>query len=202
MFSNILFLLYMVFLGCAIPMSIGINHGLKRNKSIWAHSIHYMVTRQAELVCIDAEACVPLTESYGAGTSFVIEYIGNNSIMMTAAHLCNPMKMPDQETPLETLLIKSVHNIGIVQEDYILSIEDILYVDEETDICVFSVPVLLGITLDISDSSPRYGENVWSNLQRDGSVVRLINCRMCDRKEDRFKFNSTLAADSSGSRLV
>ena len=45
------------------------------------------------------------------------------------------------------------------------------------------------------------GENVWSNLQRDGSVVRLINCRMCDRQEDRSKFNSTLAADSSGSRL-
>ena len=162
MFSNILFLLYLVFIGCAIPISVGINHGYKTNKINWAHSVYYLTTRQAQLVCIDDENCIPIGESYGAGTSFVLEYIGHNTIMMTAAHLCREYEVPVDEMFKDMPNIETKFEVGIFLEGYVLVIQDILYVDEQTDICVFSVPELLGVPSEFAKRSPRYGDTVWS----------------------------------------
>lgn len=162
MFSNILFLLYVVFISCAVPVSIGINHSYKKNKSIWAHSIFYVATRQVELLCLEPTSCFPVSEKFGAGTSFVIDYIDNSTIMMSAAHLCEPYYAPDPVGLELNLPLETKFELGISQGEYLLLVENILFLDTDADICVFSVPVLLGVKLDFADKSPNYGENVWS----------------------------------------
>jgi hypothetical protein len=161
MFSNILFLLYVVFISCAVPISVGVNHGYKQNKSNWAQSVFYVATRQTELICLGDNNCFPLQDKYGAGTSFVIDYIGGRTIMMSAAHLCEPYII-EPEGAEESIPLKIIFEIGIIQGDFLLLVDNILYVDRETDICVFSVPVELGVKIEISKKPPKYGENVWS----------------------------------------
>lgn len=163
MFSNILFLLYLIFMSCTIPITIGVNHGYKTNKINWAHSVYYLTTRQTQEVCLDDETCLPIAESYGAGTSFVLEYIGHNTIMMTAAHLCREYEMPIDNMFADMPNTKTNFEVGVFLEGgFVLVINNILYYDEETDICVFSVPELLGVPTEFAKRRPRYGDTVWS----------------------------------------
>ena len=46
------------------------------------------------------------------------------------------------------------------------------------------------------------GDGFGDDLEREGSVVRLINCSFCGGQENRFRVTSTLAVGSSSSRLV
>ena len=160
MFSNILFLLYVVFISCAVPISVGVNHGYKQNKVNWAQSVFYVATRQTELLCLGDNNCFPFQEKYGAGTSFVIDYVNGNTIMMSAAHLCEPYIVPTEEE--EIIPLQTVFEIGIIQGEFLLLVNDILFIDRDSDICVFSVPVEIGVKIELSKKSPKYGEDVWS----------------------------------------
>ena len=46
------------------------------------------------------------------------------------------------------------------------------------------------------------GDGFRNDLEREGSVVRLINCSICGGQENQFRVTSTLAVGSSKSRLV
>ncbi len=148
-------------MSCAVPISIGVNQGFKQNKINWAHSVFYVATRQTELLCLSEDTCMPFSEKYGAGTSFVIDYVGNSTIMMSAAHLCEP-HMLEAEDAVHPSLMKLKFEMGISIGDYLLLVEEVLFLDTDTDICVFSVPELLGVGVDFANKSPKYGENVWS----------------------------------------
>ena len=149
-------------MSCTIPITIGVNHGYKTNKINWAHSVYYLTTRQMQEVCLNDNTCIPISESFGAGTSFVLEYIGHNTIMMTAAHLCREHEIPVNDMFADLPNVKTKFQVGVFLEEYVLVINDILYYDEQSDICVFSVPELLGVPTEFAKRSPRYGDTVWS----------------------------------------
>lgn len=162
MFSNILFLFYLIFISCAVPVSVGINHSYKKDKSMWARSVFYVATRQTEQLCLGDENCFLVADSFGAGTSFVIGYNDNVTIMMSVAHLCEPAILTAKKGAIESLPTEIKFQIGIIQGERLLLVNDILFIDNKSDVCVFTVPVLLGGGLDLAIKSPKYGEQVWS----------------------------------------
>ena len=82
--------------------------------------------------------------------------------MMTAAHLCREHEMSIDDMFEDMPNIKTSFQVGVFLEEYVLVINDILYYDEQSDICVFSVPELLGVPTEFAKRSPRYGDTVWS----------------------------------------
>ena len=161
MITNFLFVCYMIFMSCSLPVSIGLQTAYKSHKLAWADSVIYVATRQMHLVCIE-EQCMPVDQSYGAGTSFVIDKVDGKSILMTAAHLCYPYNA-GQQSPLSELgILETRFDLSIVLGESLLIVQEILVLDVENDICVFSVPVDIGREMPISRKDPRYGDNVWT----------------------------------------
>lgn len=161
MLTNIFFYCYIVLLGCAIPMSIGVQHGLKNEKLEWADSVIFIATQQLELLCVE-DVCAPISEAMGAGTSFVIDKKENETTLMTAAHLCEPRELPRQSPLNIEANFQTVFHMTIIDDNEMTLVSDILFLDSVTDICIFTVPKALGKKMKISKRNPRYGDNVWS----------------------------------------
>ena len=163
MIANFLFFFYLVFMSCSLPLSIGLQSAYKANKSVWADSVIYIATRQTELICVDA-SCMPLGVSYGAGTSFAVDNIGGNTILMTAAHLCYPYRPAASQTSVMEGLatLETQFDMSIVIGETAIPIDNVLYVDEEKDICTFSIPLDIARGMRIAKKNPTYGEEVWS----------------------------------------
>ncbi len=161
MLTNIFFYCYMIFLGCAIPVSIGVKHGMKNEKLEWADSVMFIVSREMQLLCFDNN-CAPVDESIGVGTSFIIDIQQDKTTLMTAAHLCEPRTTID-EAPLEIMgLFETKFEMAVIHREDMIEVSDIIYFDRETDICIFTVPEMIGRELKISKTDPRYGDGVWS----------------------------------------
>ena len=164
MISNFLFFSYLVFMSCSIPMSIGLQHSYKKNKSAWAESVVFVATRQIQLICAnDSDMCMPMGQSFGAGTSFVIDKIDNNSVIMTAAHLCYDYTGGYPQSVMDGMAtIKTKFDMSIIIGEEMIIVDNILLIDVEKDICVFTVPGDVGRKMPISRSNPKYGDSVWS----------------------------------------
>ena len=163
MISNFLFFSYLVFMSCSIPLSVGLQHSYKKSKTAWAASVVYVATRSTQALCVsDTNMCIPLEQSYGAGTSFVIDKIDEHTVIMTAAHLCYAYREIPPQSIMDGLgTIDTKFEMGIVIEEELFPVNNILFLDIQNDICI-SVPVNIGREMPISRSNPRYGDNVWS----------------------------------------
>ncbi len=150
-------------MSCSLPLSIGLQSAYKANKSVWANSVIYIATRQTELICVDA-SCMPLGVSYGAGTSFAIDNVDGNTMLMTAAHLCYPYQPPVSQTSVMEGLatLETQFDMSIVIGETAIPVENVLYIDAEKDICVFSIPLDIARGMPIAKKDPTYGEEVWS----------------------------------------
>ena len=102
MIGNILFILYLFFLGCAIPTTIGLDRAYKQSKVHLSDAVNLLATKQAQYICLTDDNCMLDREIYSTGTSFVVDIKDDeNTIVMTAAHLCIPSMMMD---PLDSQL--------------------------------------------------------------------------------------------------
>ena len=164
MIGNFLFYFYLIFMGCSVPLSIGLKHSHKTNKLAWADSVVYIATRSTQLLCANGtNMCMPIDQSYGAGTSFVIDKTDDHTVLMTAAHLCYAYQDVLPQSVMDGMArIEIKFDMSIVIDEQLLIVDNILLLDAKNDICVFSVPVDVGRVLPISRSNPRYGEDVWS----------------------------------------
>lgn len=151
-------------MSCSVPLSVGLQYSYKKSKLAWADSIVYVATRNTQLLCVDeTNMCIPLEQSYGAGTSFVIKKIFDQTVIMTAAHLCYAHQGGESQSVMNgiaTIETKFDMSIGVGEELFIVN--NILFLDVENDICVFSVPVDIGRVMPISRFEPSYGDEVWS----------------------------------------
>ena len=162
MITNFLFFCYLIFISCSVPLSVGLGHAYKNNKLAWASSVHYIATRQLELACI-GEICIPVSENYGAGTAFVADKVGDESIVMTAAHLCYAYEAPPPQSVMDGMgRIETKFDMSILIGETLIIVEEILVLDDKNDICVFSVPMDIGKHMPLSKHNPRYGEEVWT----------------------------------------
>ena len=162
MITNFLFFCYLIFISCSVPLSVGIKHAYKNNKLAWASSVHFIATRQLELACV-GEICIPISENYGAGTAFVADKVGDESIVMTAAHLCYAYEAPPPQSVMDGMgTIETKFDMSILIGETLIIVEEILVLDDKNDICVFSVPMDIGKHMPLSKHSPRYGEEVWT----------------------------------------
>lgn len=148
-------------MSCSLPISIGIQHAYKNHKLGWADSVVFVATRQLRLLCVE-EQCVPLGQSIGAGTSFVIDKIDGQTIMMTAAHLCYALERQPQSLSDGIGNLETIFDLSIVIGDSMMIVEKVLVIDVENDICIFSVPINIGREMPIANRDPAYGDRVWS----------------------------------------
>ena len=102
-------------------------------------------------------------ESIRADTSFVIEKREGHTVIMTAAHLCYPYEKEPPQSPIEGIgKIDTAFDMSIVIGESMLPVTNILALDIENDICVFSVPINIGREMPIAKRNPIYGDKVWS----------------------------------------
>ena len=150
-------------MSCSVPISVSFQHSYKNNKQTWANSVIFIATRQTELICVDS-TCAPISVNYGAGTSFIIDSEDDKTTLMTAAHLCYAMTVPElQESMIDEIAtIETKFDMTIAINETPIPIEKILYIDKKTDICIFSVPINIGKPLRFARKAPKYGDGVWS----------------------------------------
>ena len=162
MIAKFLFLFYIISLGCAIPMGIGVKHAYQQNKLVWADSVNLLAAREMELACV-MDNCIPISESIGSGTSFVIDHIGEKSIIMTAAHLCQPRDGFGQSNAniMGAEMVTSFE-VGIIWNQQLILTNEILYNNIEDDICILTIPRIHTATARIAKDNPDYGDIVWS----------------------------------------
>lgn len=151
-------------MSCSLPISVGLQHSYKKNKSAWADSVIFVATRQIQLVCLnDSELCMPVDQNFGAGTSFVIDKVEGNSVLMTAAHLCYDYAGDYPQSVMEGMAtLESKFDMSIIINEQMIVVDNILLIDVENDICVFTVPADVGRQMPISRNNPKYGDDVWS----------------------------------------
>ena len=151
-------------MSCSLPLSVGLQHSYKKSKLAWADSVVLVATRMTEVICVaDTDMCVPIDQSYGTGTSFVIDKVDGNSVMVTAAHLCYDYRGIFPQSIMDgAATVESKFDMSILMGEELVIVDNILLIDAENDICVFTVPVDAGRKMPISRSNPRYGDEVWS----------------------------------------
>lgn len=170
MISNILFIIYLSFMSCSIPMSIGIKYGYESSKLVWADSVMLVATRETQNACSvteGVETCIPIGSVYGSGTAFVIDTVGENTVFMTAAHLCSRRSVNEDQYPTSSgetgLTEKITYEFGIIMGENIALVNNVLFYDEVDDICVFAIPALIGKQpLKMAKNVPNYGDDVWT----------------------------------------
>lgn len=160
MIGNILFIFYAIWLGCAVPVAVSVKHLEKNNKLVWADSVNLLLARELQLACLMGN-CIPISESVGSGTSFIIDHIEDKTIVMTAAHLC---KNPEEygQSGVDGVELKNVLEMGVVRGEMFYQSREILYNNETNDICIFSVPLMNGYKAPIARNPPEYGDKIWS----------------------------------------
>ena len=160
MIGKILFIFYVIYLGCAVPVSIGMRHNERNNKLVWADSVNLLLARELQLACLMGN-CVPISESIGSGTSFIIDHVEDKTIVMTAAHLC---KNPEEygQSGVDGVELKNILEMGVVRGDGFFESKKILYNNPINDICIFSVDAMAGYKAPIARMAPRYGDKIWS----------------------------------------
>lgn len=160
MIGKILFIFYVICIGCAVPVSIGVKHAVKNNKLVWADSVNLLLAREIELACM-MDNCIPISESIGSGTSFIIDHVGDRSIIMTAAHLCKDPKNYGQSSA-GGLELTNVFEMGVIRGDTFYEFKEILYNNSLNDICIFTTTYIPGKKARIARWAPTYGDKIWS----------------------------------------
>jgi S1-C subfamily serine protease len=108
--------------------------------------------------------CITISEASASGTGFIIDHNKDNTIVMTAAHLCESTKNVRQSSIInfEITEIRNTHEMGIIKNQQLILSQQILYNDPVTDVCVFKIPRVDGEKVRIAKGAPRYGDKIWS----------------------------------------
>ena len=162
MITKFLFLFYIISLGCAVPIGIGVKHAYQKNKLVWADSVNLLAAREQELACV-LDNCITISESIGSGTSFVIDHMKDKSIVMTAAHLCQP-RTDFGQSNVNVMGAELVTNfeIGLIWNRQLVLVDEVLYNNADNDICIVTIPRIQTAEAKIAKHNPDYGDIVWS----------------------------------------
>jgi len=155
MIGNFLFFLYLTYMSCAVPISLGYKYSYVTNKNYWAESIYMVASFEYEEECNkELDVCFPINVVSSTGTAFVVEHYKNKTVFMTAAHLCEPERDPNK--------FKVSIALPVEADKKIYKSKKILYSNKHTDLCVFAVEGKIGRKARLAHRNPRYGEAIYS----------------------------------------
>ena len=166
MIAKFLLIFYWLMLGCSIPFTIGVKHAAQINKLNWSNSVLITVVEFKQEICADGE-CMLMERNFATGTSFIIDHTDEQTIMMSAAHLCMQSKVVESITAegfenVDASIVKTA-SMFVDNKNVQYYVDEILFKDEQSDICIYKTKQIVPyLPLRIADEMPEYGEEVWT----------------------------------------